>query len=576
MSALSLVNFTPRTKKILWSAFGISVLANILALTSSIFMLHLYDRVLPSQSLPTLIFLLGLALFLLVVMGLLDVFRGRLMSIFADDLDRHLRGRVFAGAFNRALSSGGGTTNGQFAGELDNVRAFVGTGVQILFDLLWAPFFLIALFIFNVWLGLIAVICMLISFGIAYSNEIATRTRYQSAQQYVSQAAEQATDLFRSADAVRAMGFYDMALGRWLQTMRAAGKQQQIAASEAAIAMSGVKTVRYSVQLIVMSAAAVLVIKGVISSGLMFAASTLVMRALQPVDQAVGAWRQFSTARSAWKNLGKAFEEAPNEGEKTRLPPPIGNISVENCTVAAPGTNTVILGGVNMRIGAGEFIAVVGPSGGGKSTLVRIIANAWRPNAGKVRMDGADYDQWPSDQLGPAIGFLPQTIQLIRGTVAENIARLHSDCDEDVIEASKLAGAHDMIMALPQGYNTQIGPSGSRLSGGQRQRIGLARALFRKPKVIILDEPETGLDTVGQRALTDMLQKLRTEGATVIVVSHSPQLVRNFDKVAVVQEGRLTKFDAASAVLNEILPIAAAPKAPVKPNADKPAPEKAS
>jgi len=346
--------------------------------------------------------------------------------------------------------------------------------------------------------------------------------------------------------------------------MRAAGKQQQIAASEAAIAMSGVKTVRYSVQLIVMSAAAVLVIKGVISSGLMFAASTLVMRALQPVDQAVGAWRQFSTARSAWKNLGKAFEEAPNEGEKTRLPPPIGNISVENCTVAAPGTNTVILGGVNMRIGAGEFIAVVGPSGGGKSTLVRIIANAWRPNAGKVRMDGADYDQWPSDQLGPAIGFLPQTIQLIRGTVAENIARLHSDCDEDVIEASKLAGAHDMIMALPQGYNTQIGPSGSRLSGGQRQRIGLARALFRKPKVIILDEPETGLDTVGQRALTDMLQKLRTEGATVIVVSHSPQLVRNFDKVAVVQEGRLTKFDAASAVLNEILPIAAAPKAPVK------------
>ena len=520
-----------------------SFFSNLLMFIGPIYMLQIYDRVLSSRNELTLMMLTGIALALLVSYGLLEYTRSKLLVRAGLQFDDVLANPVFNRVVRQQTANPG--SGAQIAlTDIDKVREFMtGQGILAFFDAPWVPLFLALVFAFHPWLGLVATIGAVIIFCLAIANEFATRTALQEAGQASQGANHFATTTMQNAEVIRALGMEKQLTKRWLDRHDAMLASQAKASSRAGVIMASSKFVRMSLQVAILGTGAYLAMMQQISPGIMIAASIVMGRALAPVEQAVGQWKQFVAARQAHKRLHQMFTMLGDEEERLELPPAKGALSVEQLFAVAPGTRDSLLKGINFSINAGETLAIIGPSGSGKSTLVRHLVGANQPASGAVRLDGTELQHWSPDQLGQSMGYLPQDVKLFRGSVAENISRFTDNpSDEDIVTAAGLSGAHEMIQKLGQGYETDVGDGGNSLSGGQRQRVGLARAVFSSPNLIILDEPNSNLDSAGEKALLACLQELKKQGKTIVLVTHKTNLLAVSDKTLMLVNGTVEKF----------------------------------
>jgi PrtD family type I secretion system ABC transporter len=531
-----------------------SGLINILYLTGSFYMLEVYDRVLPSRSIPTLIALSILALTLFAFQGVLDVIRSRIMVRVAATLDERLSARVYDIVVQLPLK-----TRGQGDGlaplrDLDQIRSFlVSTGPLALFDLPWMPFYLIICFLFHPWIGVVALIGALILTSLTLLSEMMTRNPSRSAGQHVGVRNSLAEAGRRNAEVLQAMGMAKRMGSIWgeANTKYLASQQQTSDVAGGLGAIS--KVLRFTLQSGVLGLGAYLVIQQQATAGVIIASSIIVARALAPVELAIANWKGFVAARMSWRRLSDVLRAMDTTTEPTVLPAPKNTLVVENVSAGPPGVQKVIIQDVNFTLKGGQGLGVIGPSASGKSSLARLIVGVWNPLRGKVRLDGAALDQWMPTELGAHIGYLPQDVELFAGTVAQNIARFEADAPSDVvIAAAQAAGVHDMIVRLPEGYDTQIGESGAVLSSGQRQRVALARALYRDPFLVVLDEPNSNLDADGDKALAQAILRVRARGGIVVVVAHRPSALAGVDLVLAMVNGRAHAMGPRDEVLAKL------------------------
>jgi PrtD family type I secretion system ABC transporter len=559
-------------------AVGIfSGVINILMLTGSIYMLQVYDRVLPSRSVPTLVGLTLIIIFLFGLQGLLDFVRQRIMTRVGSTLDSELAGRIFNIVVTLPLKGRTGVEGLQPLRDFDTVRAFLsGIGPTALFDLPWLPLYLGLCFLLHPWLGVIALVGAIVLFGLAVMTEVLSRKPLQEAVGHASSRQLQAEASRRNAEAIKAMGMGAPLARRWA----AANDKYVLAQERASDASSGLgalsKVLRFLLQSLVLGTGAWLAILDLATPGVIIAASILTSRALAPIETAIAHWKSFLSARQSWKRLGDLLNALPPETEPMPLATPRQSLSVENLVVGIPGSREVIVSNVSFVLQAGDGLGVIGPSASGKSTLVRALVGVWPVLRGAIRLDGATLDHWSAAALGSAIGYMPQAIELFDGTVAENIARFSEKADPtQVVAAAKAAGAHDMILRLPEGYDTRTGEGAGSLSAGQRQRIALARALYGDPFVVVLDEPNSNLDSEGEAALTEAIKGVRARGAVVIVVAHRPSALAALDQVLVMRNGTMQALGPKDEVLRKTL-VPQQPGAPAKPAAPHPQPLRAA
>lgn len=549
---------TPRTelaevlfsfRKTFYTAGLFSMFINMFGLIPSIYMLQVYDRVLQSRNETTLIMLTVIMLGFYVMLGMLEVARSKLLIRVGAKLDVKLNDRVFVASFEHNLKRAGGNA-GQAMNDLTQVRQFLtGNGLFAFFDAPWAPIYLIVIFMFNVWLGVFAIVAALILFSLAWLTELVTKKPLGQATMVSAAANNFATNNLRNAEVIEAMGMLDNLKRRWLQRQLKFLELQNEASDKAAVISAITKSVRIAVQSLVLGGGALLVIEGQMSPGGMIAASILLGKALAPVELAIGVWKQLVTVRACYHRLETLLGENPAREPGMKLPRPVGNLLVEGVTAAPPGSQAMVLRQVGFSVAAGDVVGVIGPSASGKSTLARLMVGVWPTLAGKVRLDGADVFTWNKALLGPAVGYLPQDIELFQGTIAENIARFGEVDADKVVDAAKLAGVHDMILHFPQGYDTRIGEGGSSLSGGQRQRIALARAMYDNPSFVVLDEPNSNLDDVGEEALVRAVQELKRRGTTVMLITHRTNILNAVDKLLVLAEGAVQLYGPRDQVL---------------------------
>ena len=550
------------------SAFlGVGVfsgLINLLALTSSIYMLQLYDRVIPSHSVPTLVGLSFLMLALYLGYGMLDLVRTRLMSRIGLRIDRNLRKRVFALVLTLPLRSRGQGDGLQPVRDLDQVRGFLaGAGPIALFDLPWMPFYLGLVFLLHPWLGMLGLAGAIFLVALTVLTEVRSRGPTRSATTSAS-----ARQLFgeagrRNAEAIRALGMSGTFAKRW-SDLNEDYLIHQLGGSDVVAKYGTIsKVLRLVLQSAVLGLGAYLVIIGQASGGVMIAASILVSRALAPIEIAIANWRGFLAARQSAARLGKLLSAFPEQDDNMPLPTPSKGLRVEGLWVAAPGHPQPIVQNISFALEKGAGLGVIGPSASGKSTLARALAGAWAPLRGSIRLDGAALDQWLPDELGIHLGYLPQDIELFDGSVALNICRFDPDAKpEAIIAAAETAGIHDMIVRLPEGYETKVGEGGTALSAGQRQRIGLARALYGDPFLVLLDEPNSNLDAEGDAALTQAIHSVRARGGIAIVIAHRPSALAGLDQLLVMGAGQAQAFGPKDEVLRATVQAAAAAAAP--------------
>ncbi len=540
---------SPTMKRQIWLAMGISLVTNILVLVQPVFMLHVYDFVLPSQSVPTLVYLSVIAVFLLLILGLLDQSRQRIFTDLAWELDGTLRPTCFRAAYllGRRNPRAGRSA---FSSDLDAVKQFVGsTAPGALMDLPWTVILIGALFFLSPWLGLLTAIMGALVALAAWMNELGMRTHLSEAARRNARATRLAEDMFQATDAVEAMKFSKDAIERWTSEASAQAAFARAAGASGAVWMSVVKTLRLLVQVVTLAAAAYLVLLGQLTPGAMIAASIIGARALAPLDQVVGSWRLLILGRDGWTRLGQLTAEVDPVNESSTTPPAVyGLLEADNVTVLGDSDKPIIHN-VRLRLPKGGFLGLIGSSGSGKTTFARVLSGALPPDNGEVRLDGLALKNWPDANLGPAIGYLPQNVQLLGGSVSENIRRFGPRDDEAVVAAAQRAGAHGMISALSEGYETDVGDGGGRLSGGQRALVGLARCLFGNPQVIVLDEPAASLDAEGRASLNIALQALKAEAKTVIMVSHDLVSLRNFDVIAEMRQGQIARSGPPSEML---------------------------
>ncbi len=544
-----------------WAAFiGIGIFSgiiNVLALTGSLYMLQVYDRVLPSRSVPTLIGLTVLMVLLFAAYGVLDYARTRVLSRVGLGVDRDLRERVFGTVLLmplRARATGDGL---QPVRDLDQVRAFLsGLGPTALFDMPWMPVYLALVFVLHPVLGLFATASALLLIALTMLTEKRTGPPSKAAAQSGALRSAYGEAARRNAEVIRALGLDRRISARWSELSQS-HINDQIALSDAATGIGSVsKVLRMLLQSGMLGLGAYYAVKGELSSGAIIATTITMSRALAPIEIAIANWKGFVAARQASRRLNALFEKVPDKVEVIGLPRPKKSLAVQNLTVAPPGLATPTLLNVTFALQAGDGLAVIGPSASGKSTLVRALVGAWlpMPRGGSVRLDGATLDQWSPEELGRDIGYLPQDIELFDGTVAENISRFDPDAtSEKVIAAARLAGIHEMILQIPEGYTARIGEAGLRLSAGQRQRVGLARALYGDPFLVVLDEPNSNLDAMGDVALTEAIKTARQRGAIVIVVAHRPSAIVGLDKVLALAHGQVQAFGPKDEVLKAVL-----------------------
>lgn len=526
-----------RSAFVIVTAFSFGV--NALALASPLYMLQLYNRVLPSRSTDTLILLALIVVAALAVLSALEGLRRQMLSGMADWLQDRTGPAVLENGLRQALH--GNVLSGQGLQDLATLRGFLGGGGVIpLLDAPWTPIFLLALFVLNPLLGMIGVAGAVILFGLALLNEMATRGALQRAAAAEMAAAQRTGASLRNAEVVRALGMEDGVIRRWRLDGRTAQEALERAGRRQTIIFALSRFARTGIQAIIMGAAAWLAIHQNATAGTIFASSFLLSRALAPVENAIGTWKSLVTARAAYRRLREGLTRFPARRGAIALPEPVGDLEVEQLSFVPPGSTRLTLRNVSFRLSAGQVLVIVGPSGAGKSTLARLIAGAWAPGAGAVRMDGADIASWLDSGGSGYLGYLPQDIELFTGTVRDNIARLRRPEETDpreLIRVAKLAGLHETILRLPQGYDTEIGDGGVRLSGGQRQRLGLARAMYGGPKLVVLDEPNSSLDTAGEEALLDAIRQMREDGTTVIVVTHRPSILGIADRIMALRDG---------------------------------------
>jgi PrtD family type I secretion system ABC transporter len=552
------------------SAFvGVGVMSciiNLLYLTGSIFMLEVYDRVLPSRSVPTLVGLIVLAAGLYIGQGILDLIRGRILGRIGTSLDEALNARVFDTVVRLPLLVGGRNEGLQPLRDLDNVRAFLGSmGPGAFFDLPWLPLYLAICFAFHVLIGLTALVGAIILVSLTLVTEYMSRQPAREAMGLAARRNDLAAASRRNAEVMVAMGMTGRLTQRWGEANEKylAGNQH---ASDVAGGLGAIaKVLRMMLQSAVLAVGAYLVIHQEATAGIIIAGSILSARALAPVDLAIAHWKAFVAARQSWERLNQLLEQMPVRPTPTLLQNPMSRLSVEGVAIAPPGDQKVIVQEVTFALTAGNGLGIIGPSGSGKSSLVRALVGVWQPFRGKVRLDGAALDQWTSDVLGRHIGYLPQDVELFGGTVAQNICRFDPEAKSDtIIAAAKEAGVHDMIIKMRDGYNTQVGEQGAALSAGQAQRVALARALYGDPFLIVLDEPNSNLDTEGDEALTRAVRGARERGAIVVVVAHRPIGIEAVEQILVLKDGRMQAFGPKEQVLAQVLQPRVAAPTPIK------------
>lgn len=543
-----------------------SCMINLLYLTGSLFMLEVYDRVLPSRSVPTLIGLIILAGGLYVAQGVLDLIRGRILGRVGTSIDETLNARVFDTVVRLPLVAGGRGEGLQPLRDLDNVRSFLGgMGPGAFFDLPWLPFYLAICFAFHVLIGATALVGAIILVTLTIMTEFLSREPARQALGLAARRNDLAATSRRNAEVLVAMGMSGRMSRRWADANQAYLDGNQRASDVTGGLGAIAKVMRMTLQSAVLAVGAYLVIHQEATAGIIIAGSILSARALAPVDLAIAHWKSFIAARQSWHRLNQLLQSMPVRATPTLLQTPSSRLSLESVSIMPPGDQRLIVQDVSLTLSAGNGLGVIGPSGSGKSSLVRALVGVWQPARGKVRIDGAALDQWSSDVLGRYIGYLPQDVELFAGSVAQNICRFDPEATSDsIIAAAKEAGVHEMIIKMREGYDTFVGEQGAALSAGQAQRVALARALYGNPFLIVLDEPNSNLDTEGDEALTRAIRGARERGAIVVVVAHRPIGIEAVDQLLVLKDGRVQAFGAKETVLGQVLQPRVAAPSPIK------------
>lgn len=525
-----------------------SLFINLLMLVPAIYMLQVYDRVLVTMSGETLLMLTLVVVFLFLVMGLLELVRYRILVRMGNRFDLGLNGRLFQAMFGGGLLTGS-RQSAQPLTDLSTLRQFLsGNGLLVFFDAPWVPIYLAVLFLFHPWLGLFATAAGLLLVVLTLVGEKITQPLLSDAAAEQIRANELVEANLRNAEAFHAMGMQAGIRARWLQRHRRYLAGQSLACDRGEALASSARVLRLLAQSLILGLGAWLVLRAELTAGMMIAGSIVMGRALAPIDRMIGSWRGFVSARGAYRRLEELLQRVPQEPERMALPRPRGELRLESVSACVPGGRQPVLHDVSFELAAGEHLGIIGPSAAGKSSLIRVMLGIWPVASGTVRLDGADIASWKRDLLGPCIGYLPQDIELCDGTVAENIARFGKVDSQRVVAAARKAGVHEMILALPEGYDTVIA-SGSGLSGGQRQRIALARALYGDPVVVMLDEPNANLDDRGEQALSEAMQTLKREGVTLCVISHRISVLKDMDRLLLLRDGEVQRFGLREEVM---------------------------
>ena len=527
-----------------------SAAVNLLMLVPVIYMLQVYDRVVSSGSYSTLAMLTLLMVALTAALGGFEWVRSMILIAASNRIEKNLRRRVSDATFKRALLTGGSVSNSQPLSDLSSLRQFLtGNGLFAFFDAPWFPIYVFVMFMFHPMFGYAAIFAGIVMIALAYTTEKVTSKKLQDANSKSNWINNQVNGTLKNSEVIAAMGMADDLRHRQEKRFDEVLTLQTDASRSAGLLQSLSKTFRMVMQSLLLGLGALLALRQEISPGMMIAGSLLLGRALAPIDMLVGTWKGFTLARGQYDRLGQLLNQIPKDADTMSLPAPTGKLSAEQVMVVPPGSKNIVVRGVNMELNVGEALGIVGPSASGKSCLARALLGIWPTYSGKVRLDGADIFAWDRAELGPYVGYLPQDIELFDGSISENICRF-GDVDPDkVVEAAKTAGVHDLILHLPQGYDTVIGGSGGILSGGQRQRIGLARAIYGSPKYLVLDEPNSNLDDQGERELVEAIRRIKAEGATVIIITHRTMVLQCVDKILVMRDGAASHFGPRDQVL---------------------------
>lgn len=527
-----------------------SMFVNFSMLAMPAYMMSVFDRVLNSGSVDTLILLTLILVLIFVSMWLLELVRARMMIRVAARFDQRIREHIFNGMFLSSLQTG--SRSPQALSDLNAVQQFMTSkAIFAFFDFPWLPVFIGVLFLMHPWYGWMAVFSSIIMIFMTIISDLKTKKPLIDAMKHNGESSRIVHDQLSNADVVHALGMQKVMAKRWLKFHNKSHFSQSQSKDSEALLTNASKTLRILLQSLVMGLGALLVIMGEASAGTMIAASFILGRALQPLDMFMGMWQSFTPAKKSWHDLNTLLENFPEEDERMSLPAPKGNLSIQQLFAGPPNRDST-LQDISFSLNTGEIMMLAGPSGSGKSTLARVILGIWSPSSGTVRLDGADVSKWPRHELGSYLGYLPQDIELFSGTVAENIARFEHIDSEKVVAAAKLADIHDLLLSLPEGYDTQVGAGGMTLSGGQRQRLGLARAVYNNPIFVLLDEPNSNLDDAGEQALLKTVQKLKQQGTTVILISHKMNILNYADKVLILQAGKISFFGSRNAMIQKL------------------------
>ncbi len=539
---------------------GFSLFINLLMLVPALYMLQLYDRVIPSSSEPTLLMLTLIVVFLFITMGILESLRSQILVKIGTRLEVLLNERLYEIIFKQALYTGGQKASSQLLDDLTALRQFIsGQGLFAFFDAPWLPIYLAVMFMFHSWLGWVGVGTAVVLIIVATVNEKTTRSKLDEANTLALSSRAKVNKNLLNAEVIESMGMLGRMKKSWLEDNRVVLALQAAANSQAGLLTSLSKTIRMASQSLILGLGAYLAIQGEISPGSMIAGSILLGRALAPIDQMIGSWKAVVNTRNQYQRVDELLKVIPRDAEKMPLPVPKGNLRVESAVIMPPGTKIPVIKGISFSVDQGTALGIIGPSGAGKSTLARALLGIWPVSNGKIRLDGADVFSWDRQDLGAHIGYLPQGVELFEGSVGENIARFDEIDGDAVVSAAKVADVHEMILRLPQGYDTNIGAGGGTLSAGQRQRVGLARALYGEPTLIILDEPNSNLDDLGEQALAKAINRLKNNNATVVVITHRPNILGELDKLLVLKEGQIAEFGPCKEVLSKFQrPVAVA------------------
>jgi PrtD family type I secretion system ABC transporter len=526
-----------------------SLFINLAALIVPLYMMQIYDRVLAARSRETLIALTVLAVALLVIVMFVEIARSRLLVRLGAELDDMLGALLFGTAVEER-AAGQEAAASQPLRDLETMRTFMtGAGILALFDAPWTPIYLAIIYFLHPWLGIVATVGGITILCLALASEFAVRNPLREAGSSMRWSNELVDIFARSSNSIRVMGMLGRLEALWESHRRDGVAWQALASDRLGVLQAMAKSVRLTLQVAILGVGALLVMDGATTAGIMIAASIIMGRALAPVEAAMGQWRGFVNARAAYRRLKSALENTGQANDRMSLPAPQGRLELDNVGLRVAPVAPPVLSGITLAVEPGETLGILGPSGAGKSSLARLMVGISAPTLGSVRLDGAEVSGWPSQELGPYLGYLPQEIELLGGTVAQNISRFGNVDASAVVEAAKLAGAHDMILRLPQGYETMIEDAGRNIAGGQRQRLGLARAFFGNPRLVVLDEPNANLDSDGEAALRRAVAILKSRRRTIIIITHKPLVLGTADKLLVLSEGRIKHFGPTKSVI---------------------------